>query len=158
AWALEVGPEPALTCGPRLAASIALEEGSLLALRQPELASQLLEYAGRKYALAKDPMGELLTAATRALLPPNMGAAQLTADLDAKIKQARTSLGLHAGFVADPHVLSKRDSIDPAASEIDFWRPWRFRFEIARLGDKAATLFSAANPPPPDLSHLAAMP
>jgi hypothetical protein len=57
--------------GPRRAAALALEEGSLLAPRQPEFARTLLRWSQEWSRKASDPLGAFLASVAMGLLPPS---------------------------------------------------------------------------------------
>jgi hypothetical protein len=139
-WALNENAQPKLACGPRLAATIALEEAGLLALRVPAAAVTLLSFAAERFDSVGDSLGMLHVSATRALLASGLARRVKTDDLmdDRRALDLAIARCDRERIVAST-LLEKLDrsvpivrTVAPSSRDEDFWESWRIRIAVAR--------------------------
>lgn len=129
--ALKGSPWPVVTRVRRGLAGLALGEGSLLALRQPELALVLLDLAAANYGDCGDVVGRFLALNTKVLAlrqsgrDPNRAIADVRAAFDAC---SATNAVPRSLATSD---LGRRPDIE---SPIFAWWPWLLRFHFAVSG------------------------
>ena len=138
-WALQQHKLPNLQCGPRLAASIALEEAGLLALRVPAAALNLLEFALRGFKACNDSVGTLLAASARALIMSTFrDAHDELAEVDSAVEQCDRE-GLVGRAALKMSYIPQLRARNPADGAADFWESWSIRIAAARDHESVPT-------------------